>query len=47
MDAETVVGTRLASQQLRSPLAASAEDALKNLLAVQAQEYPYACWSLG
>lgn len=47
MDAKAVVGTRLASQQLRSPRAASAEDALKNLLAVQAQEYPYACWSLG
>jgi hypothetical protein len=46
MDPEVVVRTRLASQQLRSPAAASAEAAVKNLLAVQAQEYPYACWSL-
>lgn len=46
MDSEAVVRTRLASQQLRDPVAASAEDALKNLLAVQAQEFPYARWSL-
>jgi Winged helix DNA-binding domain len=46
MDPEAVVRTRLVSQQLRPPVAASVEDALKNLLAVQAQEYPYARWSL-
>lgn len=46
MDPDAVVRTRLVSQQLRSPVAASVEDALKNLLAVQAQEYPYARWSL-
>jgi hypothetical protein len=46
MDPEAVVRTRLGSQQLRATLAASTEDALKNLLAVQAQEYPYARWSL-
>lgn len=31
---------------LRGPAAASPEDALRNLLAVQAQEFPYARWSL-
>ncbi|MBT2520554.1 winged helix DNA-binding domain-containing protein [Arthrobacter sp. ISL-28] len=41
-----VVRIRLASQKLRAPLATSAEDALKNLLAVQAQEFAYARWSL-
>lgn len=46
MDPKAVVRTRLVSQQLRSPVAASVDDALKNLLAVQAQEYPYARWSL-
>lgn len=46
MEPKVVVRTRLASQQLRSPVAASVEAALKNLLAVQAQEYPYARWSL-
>lgn len=46
MDPEAVVRTRLVSQQLRSPVAASVEDALQNLLAVQSQEYPYARWSL-
>lgn len=43
---DDVVRIRLASQQLRAPLAASPEDALKNLLAVQAQEFSYARWSL-
>jgi hypothetical protein len=37
---------RLHSQQLREPAAASPEAALRNLLAVQAQEFPYARWSL-
>lgn len=46
MDPEVVVRTRLASQQLRSSVASSVEAALQNLLAVQAQEYPYARWSL-
>jgi hypothetical protein len=46
MDPDAVVGTRLVSQQLRSPVAASVEDALQNLVAVQSQEYPYARWSL-
>jgi hypothetical protein len=46
MDQEAVVRTRLVSQQLRSPVAASVEDSLQNLLAVQSQEYPYARWSL-
>lgn len=41
-----IVRIRLANQKLRAPLAASAEDALKNLLAVQAQEFAYARWSL-
>lgn len=43
---EDVVRVRLANQKLRAPLAASAEDALTNLLAVQAQEFAYARWSL-
>jgi hypothetical protein len=43
---DDVVRIRLGSQQLRAPLATSAEDALKNLLAVQAQEFSYARWSL-
>jgi hypothetical protein len=43
---DDVVRIRLESQQLRAPLATSAEDALKNLLAVQAQEFAYARWSL-
>jgi hypothetical protein len=46
MEPEDVVRIRLASQQLRAPAAATADDALKNLLAVQAQEFPYARWSL-
>ena len=46
MDAHDVVRLRLRAQQLREPSAATAEDALQNLLAVQAQEFPYARWTL-
>lgn len=46
MDADDVVRLRLSRQQLRQPYAASPEAALKNLLAVQSQEFPYARWSL-
>ncbi|MFE4543128.1 winged helix DNA-binding domain-containing protein [Arthrobacter sp. NPDC056727] len=46
METHEVLWTRLAGQQLRKPRAASPEDAVKNLLAVQAQEFPYARWSL-
>ncbi|MDQ1057686.1 hypothetical protein QFZ23_001587 [Arthrobacter globiformis] len=46
MEPHEVLRTRLAGQQLREPRAATAEDALKNLLAVQAQEFPYARWSV-
>ncbi|MFF2843502.1 winged helix DNA-binding domain-containing protein [Paenarthrobacter sp. NPDC057981] len=37
---------RLRLQQLRPPLAFSPEDAVRNLLAVQAQEFPYARWTV-
>ncbi|MFP3463611.1 winged helix DNA-binding domain-containing protein [Arthrobacter globiformis] len=46
MEPQEVLRTRLAGQQLREPQAATAEGALKNLLAVQAQEFAYARWSL-
>ncbi|MDQ0617694.1 winged helix DNA-binding domain-containing protein [Arthrobacter globiformis] len=46
MEPPEVLRTRLAGQQLREPRAATAEEAVKNLLAVQAQEFPYARWSL-
>lgn len=46
MDADDVVRLRLRRQQLRPPHADSPEAALKNLLAVQSQEFPYARWSL-
>ena len=46
MEPDDVVRIRLGSQQLRAPVAATADEALKNLLAVQAQEFPYARWSL-
>jgi hypothetical protein len=46
VDADDVVRRRLSRQQLRPPHAASPETALKNLLAVQSQEFPYARWSL-
>jgi hypothetical protein len=45
-DPDEVVRLRLQNQMLRGPAAASPEDALRNLLAVQAQEFPYARWSL-
>ncbi|MFJ4028010.1 winged helix DNA-binding domain-containing protein [Paenarthrobacter sp. NPDC089989] len=46
MQPDDVVRLRLRRQQLRAPFAEGAPDALKNLLAVQAQEFPYARWSL-
>ncbi|MDP9693576.1 UNVERIFIED_ORG: hypothetical protein J2X79_001124 [Arthrobacter globiformis] len=46
MEPHEVLRTRLAGQQLREPRAATAEEAVKNLLAVQAQEFSYARWSL-
>ncbi|MFE5835913.1 winged helix DNA-binding domain-containing protein [Arthrobacter sp. NPDC056493] len=46
MEPREVLRTRLAGQQLWERRAATAEEALKNLLAVQAQEFPYARWSL-
>ena len=46
MEPESVVRLRLQSQMLRGQAAASPEAALRNLLAVQAQEFPYARWSL-
>ncbi|WP_307077015.1 winged helix DNA-binding domain-containing protein [Arthrobacter pascens] len=46
MDPDEVVRLRLGGQMLREPAAASPEDALRNLLAVQAQEFPYARWTL-
>ena len=46
MDADDVVRLRLCGQQLREPFAATTEAALQNLLAVQAQEFPYARWTL-
>ncbi len=45
MEGDAVVRLRLQSQMLRGP-AASPEVALRNLLAVQSQEFPYARWSL-
>ncbi|MGF9647449.1 winged helix DNA-binding domain-containing protein [Pseudarthrobacter oxydans] len=46
MEPDAVVRQRLSSQLLREPGAPSPEAALRNLLAVQAQEFPYARWSL-
>lgn len=46
MEPHEVLRTRLTGQQLREPRAATPEEAVKNLLAVQAQEFPYARWSL-
>nr|WP_306423002.1 winged helix DNA-binding domain-containing protein [Paenarthrobacter aurescens] len=37
---------RLRRQQLRSPVAGNAADVVRNLLAVQSQEFPYARWTL-
>jgi hypothetical protein len=46
MDPDTVVRLRLHNQMLRGPAAASPETALRNLLAVQSQEFAYARWTL-
>jgi hypothetical protein len=46
MDADEVVQRRLHHQLLRGPGAQSPDDAVRHLLAVQAQEFPYARWSL-
>jgi hypothetical protein len=46
METLELLRIRLAGQQLREPQAATPEEAVKNLLAVQAQEFPYARWSL-
>ncbi|MEV7605458.1 winged helix DNA-binding domain-containing protein [Paenarthrobacter sp. NPDC089322] len=43
---EDVVGLRLRRQQLRAPHAADTGAALRNLLAVQSQEFAYARWTL-
>ncbi|WP_159707840.1 winged helix DNA-binding domain-containing protein [Arthrobacter sp. 18067] len=44
--AENVRRLRLRRQQLRAPLARNAGDVVRNLLAVQSQEFPYARWTL-
>lgn len=44
--ADNVRRLRLRRQQLRAPFAASAAGAVRNLLAVQSQEFPYARWTL-
>ncbi len=44
--ADWLVASRLRRQQLRPPGAGSIGEALKNLLAVQSQEFAYARWSL-
>lgn len=46
MKPDAAVRLRLHAQMLREPAAASPEAALRNLLALQAQEFPYARWSL-
>ena len=46
MDPDEVVRRRLHAQRLRGPGLGSPEDAVRHLLAVQAQEFPYARWSL-
>ncbi|MGO4249694.1 winged helix DNA-binding domain-containing protein [Paenarthrobacter sp. RAF54_2] len=43
---ENVVDFRLRRQQLRAPYGESIDNVLRNLLAVQSQEFPYARWSL-
>jgi hypothetical protein len=47
MEPDEAVRLRLQAQRLREPGAVSPEAALRGLLAVQAQEFPYARWSLG
>ncbi|MET3905448.1 winged helix DNA-binding domain-containing protein [Paenarthrobacter sp. 4246] len=44
--AEKVRRLRLRRQQLRAPLSGTAGDVVRNLLAVQSQEFPYARWTL-
>ncbi|MGM9473591.1 winged helix DNA-binding domain-containing protein [Pseudarthrobacter sp. YS3] len=46
MDPDEVVRRRLIAQRLRGPGLASPDDVVRHLLAVQAQEFPYARWSL-
>ncbi|MET1088786.1 MAG: winged helix DNA-binding domain-containing protein [Arthrobacter sp.] len=46
MEPDEVVRLRLQAQRLREPGARTPEAALRGLLAVQAQEFPYARWSL-
>lgn len=46
MDPDEVVRRRLSAQLLRGPGLASPDDVVRHLLAVQAQEFPYARWSL-
>jgi hypothetical protein len=46
MDPDEVVRRRLHAQRLRGPGLGSPADAVRHLLAVQAQEFPYARWSL-
>ncbi|MHC8607198.1 winged helix DNA-binding domain-containing protein [Paenarthrobacter ureafaciens] len=43
---DDVVRARLGHQQLRAPFAANAAEVVRNLLAVQAQEFPYARWTV-
>ncbi|SDW14157.1 Winged helix DNA-binding domain-containing protein [Arthrobacter sp. cf158] len=44
--AETVRQVRLRRQQLRTPKPGAPSEVLRNLLAVQSQEFPYARWTL-
>ncbi len=46
LSTETVRRIRLRRQQLRAPYAGSPGDVVRNLLAVQSQEFPYARWTL-
>ncbi|NQD88333.1 winged helix DNA-binding domain-containing protein [Paenarthrobacter sp. CM16] len=46
MTAETIRSIRLRRQQLRPPWAQSPGEVVRNLLAVQSQEFPYARWTL-
>ena len=46
MEPDESCGCGSAAAAARAPCAATAEDALQNLLAVQAQEFPYARWTL-
>jgi hypothetical protein len=46
MQPKDIVRLRLRRQQLRAPFGGSVDDVLRNLLAVQSQEFPYARWTL-